>query len=171
MKKLFILFILFLFVRATIFSQTNTAIYVFDVQQNDETYQLTNQKNISDSKGYNNQPFFYDDEHVIFASTRNDFTDIFLYNLKNNTKRFICKTPKRDEYSPQKKPNSTSLSAVRLDADDLQHVDQYDFATGKNKEIILDLKVAYSNWFDQNTLLAVVIYEIKNGKIVRVTFM
>jgi len=152
MKKLFLLF---LFVSAPIFCQTNTAIYVFDVQQNDETYQLTNQKNISDSKGYNNQPFFYDDENLIFASTRNDFTDIFLYNLKDNSKRFISDTPNGGEYSPQRIPNSTTVSAVRLDADGLQRFYQYDFISGKNKEIIPDLKVAYPNWFDQNTLLAV----------------
>lgn len=152
MKKLFISF---LFVSATIFSQTNTAIYVFDVHQNDETFQLTNQKNISTSKGYNNQPFFYDDENVIFASTRNDFTDIFLYNLKDNSKRFISDTPNGGEYSPQRIPNSTNLSAVRLDADGLQRFYQYDFTSGKNKEIIPDLKVAYPNWFDENTLLAV----------------
>tara|TARA_R110002051_G_scaffold55017_1_gene102829 strand:+ start:178 stop:1353 length:1176 start_codon:yes stop_codon:yes gene_type:complete len=152
MKKLFLLF---LFVSATIFSQTNTAIYVFDVQQNDEAYQLTNQKTISNSKGYNNQPFFYDDEHVIFASTKNDFTDIFLYNLKDNSKRFISDTPNGGEYSPQRIPNSTNISAVRLDADGLQRFYQYDFTTGKNKEIISDLKVAYPNWFDENTLVAV----------------
>ena len=152
MKKLFLLF---LFVSATIFSQTNTAIYVFDVQQNDETYQLTNQKTISNSKGYNNQPFFYDDEHVIFASTKNNFTDIFLYNLKDNSKRFISTTENGGEYSPQRIPNSTNISAVRLDADGLQRFYKYDFTTGKNKEIISDLKVAYPNWFDENTLVAV----------------
>tara|TARA_R110001606_G_C15317379_1_gene644288 strand:- start:106 stop:1281 length:1176 start_codon:yes stop_codon:yes gene_type:complete len=152
MKKLFLLF---LFVSATIFSQTNAAIYVFDVQQNDETYQLTNQKTISNSKGYNNQPFFYDDEHVIFASTKNNFTDIFLYNLKDNSKRFISTTENGGEYSPQRIPNSTNISAVRLDADGLQRFYKYDFTTGKNKEIISDLKVAYPNWFDENTLVAV----------------
>ena len=55
MKKLFLLF---LFVSSTIVCQTNTAIYVFDTEQNNETYQLTDQKNISNSKGYNSQPFF-----------------------------------------------------------------------------------------------------------------
>lgn len=152
MKKLFLLF---LFVSLPIVCQTNTAIYVFDIEQNNETYQLTNQKNISNSKGYNSQPFFYDDEHVTFASTQNNFTDIVLYNLVNNSKRYISTTENGGEYSPQRIPNSTNISAVRLDADGLQRFYEYDFTTGKNKEIIPNLKVAYPNWFDRNTLLAV----------------
>ena len=37
----------------------------------------------------------------------------------------------------------------------MQRFYEYDFTTCKNKEIIADLKVAYPNWFDKNTLLAV----------------
>ena len=152
MKKLLLLFLL---VSSTIVCQTNTAIYVFDIEQHNETYQLTNQKKISNSQGYNSQPFFYDDEQVTFASTHYNFTDIVLYNLQNDSKRFISNTENGGEYSPQRIPNSTNISAVRLDVDGLQRFYEYDFTSGKDKEIIADLKVAYPNWFDKNTLLAV----------------
>ncbi|WP_197026341.1 nuclear transport factor 2 family protein [Polaribacter sp. Hel_I_88] len=152
MKKLLLLFLL---VSSTIVCQTNTAIYVFDIEQHNETYQLTNQKKISNSQGYNSQPFFYDDEQITFASTHYNFTDIVLYNLQNDSKRFISNTENGGEYSPQRIPNSNTISAVRLDADGLQRFYEYDFTSGKDKEIIADLKVAYPNWFDKNTLLAV----------------
>jgi hypothetical protein len=152
MKNLF--FLLF-FISSTLIAQTNTEIHVFDIVKTEKEYHLKNGKNISNNKGYDSQPYFYDDNKVLFASTRNGNTDILLYNLENNKKRFISDTEKGGEYSPQRIPNSNDISAVRLDNNGLQRFYKYNFKTGKNKEIIPDLKVAYPNWFDKNTLLAV----------------
>lgn len=146
-----------LFIATTIFCQTNTEVHVFDIIKNEKGYDLKNGVNISNNIGYNSQPFFYDDHSVIFASTRNKETDIVLYNVKNNTKRFISDTENGGEYSPQRIPESNDISAVRLDNDGLQRFYRYDFKTQKNKEIIPNLKVAYPNWFDKNTIIAVAI--------------
>lgn len=150
-----------LFIANAIYSQTNTEIHVFDIVLKDGKYQLKNGKNISNNKGYDSQPYFYDDTNVTFASERNGNTDIFIFDLNNNSKCFISNTDKGGEYSPQRVPNSKDISAVRLDNDGLQRFYKYDFKSGKNKEIIADLKVAYPNWFDKNTVVAVSI--VKNS--------
>jgi hypothetical protein len=80
-----------------------------------------------------------------------------LYNLKDNTKRFISNSPKGGEYSPQKIPNSKNISAVRLDNSGLQLFYSYNFKTGKDEELIKDFKIAYPAWYNKNTLIAVTI--------------
>jgi hypothetical protein len=154
MKK--ILF-LFLCTSSVITAQINTEIHLFDIEISGENYQLINGKNISKNTGYDSQPYFYNDNLVLFASARNGQTDIASYNIRDHQFSYINNTKNGGEYSPQKIPNSKNISAVRLDDDGLQRFYEYNFKTGKDKEIIPDLKVAYPTWFDKNTLVASVI--------------
>jgi hypothetical protein len=154
MKKLTLLFIC---ITTSIFCQTNTEIHVFDIVNNDGKYILENGKNISNNKGYDSQPFFYTDNEILYASNKNGNTEIILHNLNSGENHQKSKTENGGEYSPQRIPNSKNISAVRLDTDGLQRFYQYDFKSDKNEEIIPDLKVAYPNWFDKNTLVASVI--------------
>ncbi|UAM98605.1 nuclear transport factor 2 family protein [Polaribacter litorisediminis] len=154
MKK--ILF-LFLFITSLITAQVNTEIHLFDIEVSGDNYKLINGKNISNNKGYDSQPYFYNDNLVLFASERNGQTDIAKYNIRDHQLIYINNTKNGGEYSPQKIPNSKNVSAVRLDDDGLQRFYEYNFKTGKDKEIIPDLKVAYPAWFDKNTLVASVI--------------
>ncbi|WP_205853545.1 nuclear transport factor 2 family protein [Polaribacter filamentus] len=143
------------FIAMKLFCQTNTEVSVFDIIMTEKGYDLINGKNISNNAGYNSQPFFYDDNNIIFSSTRNKNTDIAIYNLETETKRFISDTPNGGEYSPQRIPESNDISAVRLDDDDFQSFYSYDLNTGKNKKLISNLRVAYPNWFDKNTVIAI----------------
>lgn len=152
MKKIYFLF---LFSTYYFVAQTNTEVHVFDITLTNNKYHLSNGKNISNNKGYDSQPYFYENNKLIFASSRKNNTDIVIYDLLDNTKRFISNTPNGGEYSPQRIPNSKSISAVRLDNDGLQRFYKYNFKTGKNKELIQKLKVAYPNWYDKNTVVAV----------------
>ncbi|WP_439132456.1 nuclear transport factor 2 family protein [Polaribacter sp.] len=151
---IFILFIPFSF-----YSQVDTEIHVFDIKKKGENYVLENGKNISNNRGYDSQPFFYDNATLIFASSRNGNTDIAKCNLnsENQAIQYISETKSGGEYSPQRIPNSKHISAVRLDDDGLQRFYSYHFKTKKSSEIIPNLKVAYPAWFDKNTLVASVI--------------
>ena len=148
---------LFLCITTSFFCQTNTEIHVFDIVNKNGEYLLKNGKNISNNKGYDSQPFFYSDHEVIYASNKNGNTEIVLHNLNSGENYQKSNTAKGGEYSPQKIPNSKNVSAVRLDNDGLQRFYEYDFKTGKNKEIIPNLKVAYPSWYDKNTVIASVI--------------
>ena len=155
--KIFILIIFF--ISSSVLSQTNTEIHVFDIVKKGESYILKNGKNISNNIGYDSQPFFYENDKVLFASEKNGQTEIVLSNLNSTNKNlnYRSNTPNGGEYSPQRIPNSSQISAVRLDNDGLQRFYKYDRKSKKSTELIPDLKVAYPAWFDENTLVASVI--------------
>ncbi len=149
MKKILLLLVPFIS-----FAQVNTDVYLFDIQKKGSEWIVTNPKNISNTKAYDNQPHFYDDNTIIFSSTRNKQTDIAKYTITTGKVTFINDTPKGGEYSPQRIPNSNNISAVRLDTDGKQRFYEYDIHTGTNKEIIKNLVVAYPLWFDANTVIS-----------------
>lgn len=154
MKKLSLLLFL---ISSTLTAQIHTEVHLFDISEKDEKWQVTNGKNISNNKGYDSQPHFYDDNTILFSSTRNGQTDILKYNIKTEEKTFINNTPNGGEYSPQRIPNSKHISAVRLDNDGLQRFYQYNINTGRDIELIKDLVVAYPIWHNNNTLVSSVI--------------
>jgi len=149
MKKL-----LLLFIPVFTFAQANTEIHLFDINLKNNEWVISNGKNISNNRGYDNQPHFYDDNTVLFSSTRNKQTDIIKYDISLDKLTYVSNTPNGGEYSPQRIPNSKHLSAVRLDKDGKQGFYAYNFNTGKYKELIQDLVVAYPLWYDQNTLIS-----------------
>lgn len=142
----------------TLFSQ-NTEVYLFDISNSDGKLSLTNQRNISNNKGYDNQPSFYNDNVVIFASNRNGQTDIAKYNIRDKAVSFLNSTPNGGEYSPLKITNTNAISAVRLDNDGKQFLYRYDNKTGISKELVSDLVIAYYTWYDESTIVAAVIEE------------
>ena len=156
MKKLPLLFVL---IASTAVAQINTEVYLFDVEKTDKGYQLTNKKNISDNKDYDSQPYFYDNNTLLFASSRNGQTDILKYTIKTGKKVFINNTPQGGEYSPQRIPGSEDVSAVRLDNSGLQRFYRYDINTGESKELIRSLKVAYPLWYNDKLVVSAIIGE------------
>ena len=154
MKKLTLLFLI---ITTSLYSQTNTEIYVFDILTKEGITNLKNGKNISNNKSYDSQPFFYTDNEILYAANINGNTEIILHNLISGENQQKSNTKNGGEYSPQRIPNSKNISAVRLDDTGLQRFYKYNFKSNKNEEIIPNLKVAYPNWFDKNTIVASVI--------------
>ena len=153
MKKL----LFFLFASSTVFAQSNTEVFLYNLSSTNGNYSITTGKNISNNPGYDSQPHFYSKKSIVFASTRNKQTDIAKYNIESGKIKFINNTPNGGEYSPQRIPKSKDISAVRLDNDGLQRFYKYNSKTGKSKELIADLKVAYPMWYKKNTAINVVI--------------
>ena len=50
---------------------------------------MSNGINISNNEGYDNQPSFFEDDNVLYASTRNGQTDIAQYHINYKSKTFI----------------------------------------------------------------------------------
>lgn len=148
---------LVLFSGFTTLAQTNTEVYLFDLTKKDDGYSLTNKKNISSNKGYDSQPHFYDNNTILFSSSRNGQTDIARYTINDSTKVFLNYTPKGGEYSPQRIPGTENVSAVRLDDSGLQRFYSYDLKSGKSKELIRSLKVAYPVWYNNKIVVSAVI--------------
>ena len=152
-------FIIGLFFLTSFYSygQSDTEVYVFDLELDQDSYQLTNQRNVSNNPGYDNQPSFFNDNQLLFASTRNGQTDIASYNLRDAQTNWISDTPNGSEYSPTKIPAAMAVSAIRLDSDGLQRLYRYDFKTGTSTLLLKDLVVGYHLWFNDHIILSAVL--------------
>ena len=139
------------------FSQSETDIFLFDINASRGGISLKNGKNISDNLGYDNQPHFFSDDVIVFASNRNGQTDIASFTISTGKVDYISKTPKGGEYSPQKIPKKYALSAVRLDDDGKQRLYSYNWVNGQSEELIKDLVVAYYTWYDDRFVVSAVI--------------
>lgn len=138
-------------------AQSDTEVHLFDILVKGNTLELANQRNISNNKGYDNQPSFYNDNQVLFASTRNGQTDIASYNIRDKKVHWINDTGFGSEYSPTKIPNQKAVSAIRLDTTGLQRLYSYDYKTGENKEVVKDLVIGYHTWYTKDILISSVL--------------
>lgn len=138
------------------FAQPNTEVFLFDLNTDKSTFQLSNFKNISNNEGYDNQPSFMDNETLLYAGTRNGQTDIVQYDLNYGSQTWICFT-EGGEYSPLKIPNQDAVSAVRLDLDGKQRLYRYNLENSTNSVILDTLVVGYHLWFDSKTIISSVL--------------
>lgn len=138
-------------------AQNSTEIYLFDINEGNSGATLSNPVNISNNRGYDNQPSFTDDgESILFASSRNNQTDILWYHIGTGSKKWISDTP-GGEYSPVLMPDGKHISAVRLDPDGLQLLYKYSIETGEAGVLIPDLKIGYYVWQLPSQLIAFVL--------------
>lgn len=157
MKYLALLVLFFLYPKLN--AQPNTEIFLVDISKANGKISLSNLRNISNNEGYDNQPSFYDDNSILFSSTRNGQTDIAKYDITSGEISWLTDTPVGSEYSPLRIPESDDVSAIRLDTNGLQRLYQYDISTGKPKELLRDLKVGYHVWTDKENLVSSVLVE------------
>lgn len=120
---------------------------------------LLNPVNISNNEGYDNQPSFYDNQTILFASTRNAQTDIAKYDIASKKSVWVNDTKIGSEYSPTKIPNKEAISSIRLDTTGLQRLYNYSLKGGNSTELIENLKIGYHLWYSPNVLVATVLVE------------
>jgi len=156
MKTFFL--IIFSFFSGYCLAQSNTEIFLFNIETLGAKISLKDPVNISNNEGYDNQPSLLSDGSILYVSTRNEQTDILGYIPKNGNKIWLS-TTEGGEYSPLKVPNKNEVSAVRLDKDGKQRLYTYDFINGGSKELIPEQVVAYYTWYDENTIVSANIEE------------
>lgn len=140
-------------------AQTNTEVFVVALETNSEGMYFDALQNISNNPGYDNQPSFYNDNLVLFSSTRDGQTDIAAYSLNKDSLQWKSETKNGSEYSPLKIPGRKSISAIRLDTDGTQLLYAYDYSTASSKVLLEDLKVGYHLWYDPNILVSSVLVD------------
>ena len=139
-----------------LFSQSNTEVFLFDINTENGKFELSNFKNISNNEGYDNQPSFLDNNTILYAGTRNGQTDIAKYNIKYDSKLFINHS-EGSEYSPLKIPGQDAVSAIRLDKDGKQALRKYSLSNGESELLIDDIIIGYHVWFNEHTLVSSVL--------------
>jgi len=135
-------------------------VFLSSLSQQDGRFTIGKPENISNSPGYDNQPFFTPDGGaLLFTSARGSVTsacsspqtDIYRYDLKARTVAQVTDTAEC-EYSPTVTPDG-GLSVIRVEADGTQRLWKFT-AAGKNPSLVLtDIKpVGYHAWLDKTTL-------------------
>lgn len=153
MNRLVSISFLWLVFSLTSYCQPSTEVFLTDLEWIDGALAIGQPENISNNEGYDNQPSFYDENRILFASTRNKQTDIALYELKSESTLWVNDTPNGGEYSPLRIIGQDDISAIRLDDDGLQRLYKYDFKTGKQIELIADLKIGYHVWYKPDIIV------------------
>ncbi len=148
---------LLIFCTHSVIAQGNTEVYLFDITPTETSFKLSNERNISNNPGYDNQPSFYNDNQVLFASTRNGQTDIAAYNIRDKKVSWINNTGFGSEYSPTKIPTKKAISSIRLDTTGLQRLYEYDYKTGASQLLVKDLVIGYHTWYTKDILISSVL--------------
>ncbi|MEX1129265.1 MAG: hypothetical protein WEB50_11920 [Vicinamibacterales bacterium] len=137
-----------------------TEVFLADLSNAGGKWTVGKPVNISNSPGYDNQPFFTPDgSALLFTSARGSVespcgkpqTDIYRYDLKTRAVTQVTETPEC-EYSPTVTPGGR-ISVIRVEADGTQRLWQFS-AEGKSPALVLtDVKpVGYHAWLDETTL-------------------
>lgn len=147
-----------LFYSYVLFSQSDTEIYLFDLFELDSIVSISNPINISDNKGYDNQPFFTEDgSSILFASVRDGQSDIAKYEIEGNYRTWVTNT-EVSEYSPRPYPGKSKyFTCVRFGLDDTQLLYKYAYKKKEPEVLVYNLKVGYYVWVNKVTLVSFVI--------------
>ena len=117
--------------------------------------------NISNSPGYDNQPFFAPDGRALFftsargtlaAKCGSPQTDVYRYDLQAGTVARVTETSDC-EYSPTVTPDGRHLSVIQVEPDGTQRLWRFTI-DGKQPQVVLEnvKPVGYHAWLDERTL-------------------
>jgi hypothetical protein len=160
MKKLLALF----FVSNLLFAQSGTEIFLLDITNSSGNIKLSNPKNITNRKGYDNQPFFHPSQPLLYYTAMQDGqTDIWSYNLKTNMKEKITNTID-SEYSPTVTPDKKYLSCiVQRKSNGDQDLVKYNIKNPTETKMIFESqkigKIGYQAWLNSNELITFILGE------------
>ena len=139
-------------------AQTGSEIYLFNLAFNNNQPVLSNPVNITNRKGYDNQPFFHPKKPLIYFSSFNDSgrSDIKYYHIKKARTTNLTFTNER-EYSPTLTPYGKFISCIIQRDDGSQDLGKYPLKGGEPRILINTLKVGYHVWVDDHSLLLFVL--------------
>jgi hypothetical protein len=125
-------------------AQTNTEIFLLDIEFKNAKIEIYNVEKISTNDGYNNQPIFISNNKVLFTSERNFQNDIVQYNSIDNSLKYLTNT-QTSEYSPIRYKKN-KVSAVSLDKKGEQYLRIYNVKDNTYNIPFTDKIVGYYNY-------------------------
>ena len=156
MKSMFLIIIVCLCINCS--GQTGSEILLFDMKVKKGQIVLSNPVNITNHKGYDNQPSFHPVHPVIYYSSFDDSgrSDIKYYNYKKKETSNLTITGQR-EYSPTVTPDGKFISCIIQRDNSAQDLGKYPIEGGKPEVLINNLKVGYHAWVAKDKLLLFVL--------------
>lgn len=132
-----------------------TDIWLFKIEKKEKQLIYKEGLNITNRKGYDNQPCFSPDGKKIFlTSIREDQqADIYQYEISTKKTTLFIKTPE-SEYSPTITPDQKHLSCVVVLKDSSQVIQQFDLLNPSQASLVSsEDSVGYYTWLNQDSLL------------------
>ena len=153
-------FLFSLFISIYGFAQMpETDIWLVNIVKKEGKYNYEKPLNITNRKGYDNQPSFTEDNKgVYFVSVKEDKqADIYIYNIKKKLITQLTKTPE-SEYSPTLNVDNKKITCVVVLKDSSQQFFNYD-----KENVISPIEIAsgipntdsvgYFAWLNKDTIL------------------
>ena len=134
-------------------AQTGSEIYLADLEISEAGITLSNPKNITNHKGYDNQPSFHPDKPWLYYSSFNEEerSEIKVFNYRSNKTEFLVQTKER-EYSPTVTPDEKFISCIIQRDDGAQDLGKYPIKGGEPVILINNLIVGYHAWISPTKL-------------------
>ena len=130
-------------------------IFLLDIKDSAGNVSFHNPVNITNRKGYDNQPAFSPDGKYLFYTSQRDSngqTDIFKYDLKTKTVSQFTKTA-TSEYSPTFTPDGKFISVVMVEKDSAQRVWKFPLAGGEPVCLSKNMdSVGYHAWISKELM-------------------
>jgi len=129
-------------------------IYLVDIKIRDGQIELGKPVQMTEWRGYDNQPMFLPDgKSLFYTSIRDDGqADIYQYKIAENAITNATKTFE-SEYSATPTPDGKFFSVIRVERDSTQRLWKFPIAGGEPVLIFENVKpVGYHAWGDANTV-------------------
>lgn len=157
-------FFLFSIIAQLAMAQEGSDIFLFSFKLDNDQFYLSNPKNITNTPGYDNQPYFMPDSENILYSSDDGFgqTDIYRYSLKAQGERRLTFTPD-SEYSPTLTPDNDHFSCVILEKDGNQYLWRYPINGAVPAKVTNVNKIGYHHWINENNVGVFIVEEPVNS--------
>jgi hypothetical protein len=141
-------------------AQTGSEIYLFDLISKNGAVTLSNPTNITNRKGYDNQPSFDVTNSLVYYSSFNEEgrSDIKTYQYKTGETKSFTLTKER-EYSPTLTPDKKFISCIIQRDNNAQDLGKYPISGGDPVIIINNMIVGYHAWMDNDRLALFILGE------------
>jgi hypothetical protein len=163
MNKLACLILLCICVTRAWAQLPETRIYIMDLKNYRGNITLSGPKLASNNKGYNNQPFFMDDDRtLLFTSNKGKgLTDIYKYDILKKSIKRLTNTDNEAEYSPRQSLGENEITCVRVEKDTVtQHFYAYNYKGKKGHLLLPDVtQLGYYTWLNGAEVIALTLPE------------
>ena len=153
-------FTLFILVGTMANAQEGSDIYLFNFKIDKDHFTLSNARNITNSAGYDNQPYFLPDGESLLYSSDDGFgqTDVYRYNFSSRSERRLTFTP-GSEYSPTITPDGKFFSCIILERNGDQFLWKYPLQGAVPQKLTTVNPIGYHCWISNDLIGVFVVGE------------
>lgn len=161
---------LFILVGTMVNAQKGSDIYLFNFKIDKDHFTLSNARNITNSPGYDNQPYFLPDGESLLYSSDDGFgqTDVYRYNFSSRSERRLTFTP-GSEYSPTITPDGKFFSCIILERNGDQFLWKYPLQGAVPQKLTTVNPIGYHCWISPELIGVFVVGEPNTLEVVNLS--